>query len=505
MSFPGLSTLSGINPVRRCLVSLAVIGLGLALPAIFAISGSQAGFGAPQPGVTTVRAMELPASLWASPQQRFGFAIARTPLQAFNTLDIERLHAGWHTFYGVLLHPPHLADTEHIQMIRTTDDAYDPATITETLGPIVDANPGSLWLVGNEPDRAEYQDDHLPVEYAEIYHTVYTFLKRRDPTCQVAVGGIVQPTPLRLTYLNQVLLHYQGLYGEPMPVDVWNIHNMILREEQGGWGAGIPPGSSDLTGRLYEIDDHDNMTIFRQHILDFRAWMAAHGERNKPLIVSEYGILMPEMYGFDVTRVTAFMNATFDFFLTTTDEALGYPADGNRLVQRWAWYSLNEVPYNPETGVGYNGNLFDPDTMQITPFGEAYAAYTAPDLALRAIHFSPPALLPGQEGAPIRIEVQLVNQGVETVEQAVVRLWDGDPNAGGIQLGNDQSISWLTGRAEETYTVEVMWNAPTRQNHAVYAIVDPDDGVEETAENNNTLHHTLLAATDQIFLPLITR
>ncbi|NIN69719.1 MAG: hypothetical protein GTO63_34555, partial [Anaerolineae bacterium] len=98
--------------------------------------------------------------------------------------------------------------------------------------------------------------------------------------------------------------------------------------------------------------------------------MKERGERNKPLIVSEYGILMPEEYGFPYEKVREFMYGTFDYFMTATDQALGYPADGNRLVQRWAWYSLSDTNYP-------TGNLFDPDTGLITPLGLAYGSYTS--------------------------------------------------------------------------------------------------------------------------------
>lgn len=66
--------------------------------------------------------------------------------------------------------------------------------------------------------------------------------------------------------------------------------------------------------------------------------------------------------------------------MTATDDRIGYPADGNRLVQRWSWYSLNDYVYNPETGIAFNGSLFDHDTREITPLGLDYAAYKAPDL-----------------------------------------------------------------------------------------------------------------------------
>jgi hypothetical protein len=121
-------------------------------------------------------------------------------------------------------------------------------------------------------------------------------------------------------------------------------------------------------GRLYEIEDHDSLEIFRQQVVDFRRWMEESGERDKPLIVSEYGIVMPAEYGFSQQRVQDFMYATFDFFMTATDPELGYAPDGYRLVQRWLWYSLSDTVYP-------TGNLFDPVTGQITALGLAYGSY----------------------------------------------------------------------------------------------------------------------------------
>lgn len=71
-------------------------------------------------------------------------------------------------------------------------------------------------------------------------------------------------------------------------------------------------------------------------------WETDRGERNTPLIISEYGILVPEDYGFSVEGVRGFMYDTFDCFLTAPDEASGYPPDGNQLVERWARPSLGD-------------------------------------------------------------------------------------------------------------------------------------------------------------------
>ena len=73
--------------------------------------------------------------------------------------------------------------------------------------------------------------------------------------------------------------------------------------------------------------------------------MAERGQRVKSLIVSEYSIPMPEDYGFSPDGISKFMTESFDYLLTAQDAGLlGYPADGNRLVQAFCWFStMNKV------------------------------------------------------------------------------------------------------------------------------------------------------------------
>jgi hypothetical protein len=281
--------------------------------------------------------------------------------------DITPLRLGWYLDWGTHPAPPHPGGAEYAQMIRLKNGTLNPDV--ETIAVIAQANPGSMWLVGNEPD-VKWQDNVEPTAYARLYHEAYTAIKSADPAAQLAIGGVTQPTPLRMQYLDAVLASYREQFGSEMPVDVWNVHAFVLREERGSWGVDIPPGLPDDYGMLYQIDDSDNMEIFRQQIVDFRGWMAGRGYQNRPLIVSEYGILMPEDYGFPPERVVAFLRTSFDFFLNATDPALGYPEDSYRLVQRWCWYSLN-APEN----IYPTGNLFDPKTEQMTTVGQGWAEY----------------------------------------------------------------------------------------------------------------------------------
>jgi hypothetical protein len=299
--------------------------------------------------------------LWQG-KPRWGIGVAIGPLARY---DVAPFSFGWYLDWRAQLDPPRVGNIEYAQMVRIVRDDLRP---TETqIAQIARANPGALWLIGNEPD-VKWQDNVEPATYARLYHRAYRAIKDADPTAQVAIGGVAQPSPLRLRYLDAVLAAYRAQNGREMPIDVWNVHNFILREERGSWGVEIPPGFDDATGVLYEVDDSGNPDAFRRQILAFREWMAARGFQNYPLIVSEYGIPMPEDYGFPDERVLNFLTGTFEFFLTARDPALGYPTDDYKLVQRWCWYSLDDTGYP-------TGRLFDPQTGEMTNFGKGFAAF----------------------------------------------------------------------------------------------------------------------------------
>ena len=299
-------------------------------------------------------------------RRRWGIGVDEGPITDYR---VGPLRLGWYLDWTAREEPARPGGADFAQMVRVKGGrlAHD----ADTIAAIAQENPGSLWLIGNEPD-VRWQDNVEAATYAQLYGRAYRIIKEADPTARVAAGGVTQPTPLRLRYLDTVLEAYGEQFGETMPVNVWNVHNFVLREERDSWGVGIPPGFSDEQGTLYEIEDGDDLALFRQQIVDFRRWMAEHGYQNKPLIVSEYGILMPAEYGFPPGRVLAFLRGTFHFFLTARDESLGYPKDDFRLVQRWCWFSLDAAEDNYPTG-----RLFDPQTHEMTAVGRGWESLVA--------------------------------------------------------------------------------------------------------------------------------
>ena len=200
--------------------------------------------------------------------QRMGFSLTSASLSRYP--EAAQLGAGWYLDWTVRVTPERPNNIEFAQMIRvhqklacgawyhaddkvcpyatplTYVDQPDQATIVAA----AQANPGAIWFIGNEMDRIDWaycaewetpthcktiayngQDEILPETYAVAYHDLYQILKTADPTARVAIGGIIQATPLRLQYLTRIWDSYQATYSTTMPVDVWNVHNFIIQEK----------------------------------------------------------------------------------------------------------------------------------------------------------------------------------------------------------------------------------------------------------------------------------
>jgi hypothetical protein len=340
---------------------------------------------------------------------RYGIAPVNAPVSSVSTFG-----AGWHLTFSTGFPTPPANDAEFVPVIRinqnkTASGVYLPSytvipSLTNSgLGSRIDSNPGSLWIVGNEIDRGpdpgqtqSSQDDVYPEIYATAYHEVYNYIKQRDPSARVAISALVQITPGRLQYLDRVWNSYKNQFNSGMPVDVWNMHVYILPEvnAQGqpnsianialGTDPGIAKRESGGSGAMcplanvYCFAEHDSMSIFVEQITNMRSWMKAHGQQNKPLILSEYSILFPVNHDngspfydeyqnqFFPARVTQFMLNTFNYMENVQDPSLGYPADNNRLVQQWLWFS------GQTDGAGRASNLLENDFVTKTLMGQTF-------------------------------------------------------------------------------------------------------------------------------------
>jgi hypothetical protein len=178
------------------------------------------------------------------------------------------------------------------------------------------------------------------------------------------------------------------------------------------------------------------------------------------------------------------MNSAFDY-LSTAAGPNGYAADKGRLVQAWAWYSLSDNIY-------YNGWLFDPGTKARTAYGDNFVAYTAsvtPRINLTPVKLwaEPAAIMGSGPTAGITLAAQVANNGnIAMSTSAAVRFYNGDPNAGGVQIGTDQ-ILWPLNGCANTGTARVTWTGATPGTVTVWAVVDPNNTLLESDEADNRL------------------
>ncbi len=343
---------------------------------------------------------------------------------------------------------------------------------------VVKLYPGALWIVGNEPDR-DLQDGMTPQAYATLYHSIYAFIKQLDATSQIAIAGVVQPTPLRRLYLDAVLDSYQQQFGAKMPIDAWTVHGFILRESSTGvpeedWGAGIPPGMEAYkdVGIKYDVPDHGDFEEFKKNLIEFRQWMADRGYRQSPLLLTEYGILFDPTYDapngqtYDETFVSGFMLDSFEFMRTATDANTGFSADGNRLVQAWSWFSLNSYVYSyPDRQDGFNGNFVDHDTGEIQQLGHDFANYTAKyaldysDLAFRSAALETSTVKANVADVEVNMFVSVYNRGNVDVPNSHVRVWLGASDSGQL-LAAYPIASTLALRCSNSYDMSIAAKLP---------------------------------------------
>ena len=401
---------------------------------------------------------------------------------------------------------------------------------------VIEAYPGTLWVVGNEMDRVDLQDSLYPTTYAQAYHDTYHFIKSIDPTAQIAVGGLVSVSPGRLQYLDIVWDQYLALYGHPLPTDVWTFHSYALPEvayfdPQIDSAAALALGTDrslalkdarvqTTSGVIYTdrnlcaqedvmcIAEVDDVELFKQAVVDMRRWMKDHGQQAKPLILTEWSNLYQldviDEFGNQMTyaRSAAYLDATVAYLETAADADLGYPYDGYRLVQRWNWFQPN--PISP-TRVGGSSILFDP-AGTITAVGERYSqriqaqAAAEPgyvDLIVDPIEVS--GTLVDQETLTANKEIAVLVRNVGTlVTQEPATIIFRDEEGQSIGVGQIPAglygCSVYVGRETNTwYDIPV----GTRSFTAEIA------SVEEPAErrSNNTSQGTVHAGRHGYFLP----
>ncbi len=482
---------------------------------------------------------------------RFGVAVS--DIGEVNWID--DLGAGWYFSFSEAMDPaPNSAEYVALVSIgqdKTGDGQYlptysvNPPMTDARLGQLVLDRPGSLWIVGNEVDRGPDpgqtnggQGDTFPEIYAQGYHDIYNFIKAKDPTAQVANSALVQVTPGRLQYLDLMWDAYETTFGAEMPVDVWNMHLYILPEVnplgQPNGVANVALGTDPALGRkesggsaaqcplveVYCVAEHDDLDVFEEQIVAMRTWMKAHNQQNKPLILSEFSILYPysnnggncslkDEFGncFTPQRVTDFLNVSFDYLYNTVDPNLGYPKDGNRLIQQSLWFSVNN-----QNGVGGSSDLVRNNAL--TQAGQAFQTYvqnlpTTINLFEDGVN-NPIVDTGGNNTTSVTLTVSIRNGGniapdntffVTFFKDAALTLPIGTTSV----IGPGPTNAGMAGCTRLERKASVVWHNLPQGIHYFWVKVDSTNNITEISESDNIGSGIVIVNGELAYLPIAVR
>lgn len=108
------------------------------------------------------------------------------------------------------------------------------------------------------------------------------------------------------------------------------------------------------------------------------------------------------------------------------------------------------------------------------------------------ITFNPDPVVQGQA---VVLNCNVNNNSQLDAENVLVRFYLGNPDMGGIQIGNDQSIANLA--ANTSAQVSVNWTVPQdAEGQYIFVRIDPNSMIIESNESNNTASKALLENQD---------
>jgi hypothetical protein len=235
--------------------------------------------------------------------------------------ELDQLNSVWYTDYG--FRGATFGAHQRLYLVEANSDWQSAPDIARQ-------HRGEWWQFGNEPNDPN-QDDLSPAEYAARYHAFYYALKVADPTASIVPAGIANAD---WRWADGFREAYRARFGRYPRVDGWSIHNYLLDS----------------------CADALDANVFESRVVAFRDWMTRAGESDKPLFLTEYGIL----YGNGCCGCPIIADEDVTKFMRTTTTWLIQ----SRLVQGWAWFTLY-------SGGRYNGDLFA-GSATLTQVGATY-------------------------------------------------------------------------------------------------------------------------------------
>ena len=229
-----------------------------------------------------------------------------------------------------------------------------------------------------------------------------------------------------------------------------------------------------------------------------RTWMKEHGQQDKPLVLTEFGLLYPyqivndnctiqDEYGrcFTPQRSADFMVKAYEYLEDAKDPDLGYALDNNRLVQQWMWFSM---PWPAPEAVWNPSLLATVGLSELTIVGQTHInEINKRPLELNLL-FKPGnagSVQAARVGQPATLSIKVYNNGNTTVNDPVQVTFYAD--AGRTQpIGTATVPAGVRGCARRAYRVSVVWNESLAPGTYPYWVsVDPDNSIPESSNLDN--------------------
>ena len=118
-----------------------------------------------------------------------------------------------------------------------------------------------------------------------------------------------------------------------------------------------------------------------------------------------------------------------------------------------------------------------------------------PAISPASLALEPPFPLPDQQ---VSLTVDISNLGEQPATAVLVRAFDGDPAAGGTQVGGDQIVPTIDGLSGGS--AHFSWLFAGTEPRSIVVVVDPLDTIEEGAEDNNTAQIAVTAQDSDFFV-----
>lgn len=128
--------------------------------------------------------------------------------------------------------------------------------------------------------------------------------------------------------------------------------------------------------------------------------------------------------------------------------------------------------------------------IMATSFAVLFLTRAMPESAAPDVGLAPQGIIfskaEPEDGEQVTITASVSNSGSIPVENVKVSFYDGDPESGGVAIGNAQSLSSLS--SGETKEASLTWKAVGAGGHKIYAVIDPDNSIQEFNEDNNVAY-----------------